>query len=213
MSEEIETSVAVVLKEAPATFAITSTAEADRIGAYREKIRAARKTVTEFFAPLKKSLNDAKDALMSRIHQCEDPLISAQDACDKSLSAWVQQERERVEAEQRRLDEEAKKQAAKEALAAGDKAEAKAIQQGKIAVVSSAVARPVAKVSGVSTVDRWDAELTDLQALIKAAAAGKVPLSYVTWDEKVVKGVVRASKGAATIPGVTARKIVGFAGR
>jgi hypothetical protein len=209
---DIEPVVTAVVQQAPKSLEISTPEEANLVAEYREQIRTCRKTIMEFFKPMKESINKAKDALMERIHSCEDPLIDLQDRCNRSLSAWAEAERARVEAEQRRLDEEARKEAAKQAKADGDKVTARQIEQGKIAVVSNLTVKSE-KVAGVAMIERWDADLTDLMALVKAAASGKVPLNYVTWDERVVKGVVRSSKGAASIPGVTPRKVMGVSGR
>lgn len=210
---EIEPQITDIVKQAPQSMMIANVEQANTVAAYRETVRAARKKVTEFFKPLKDSLNEAKDQLMKRIHSCEDPLIELQDKCDTALSVWTKAEERRVQAEQDRLDAEARKQAAKEAKESGDKRLAQQITSGKVAVVSSAVARPVDKVAGVSMIDRWDADCTDLMALVKGVAAGKVPLNYVVWNEQVIKGIIRSSKGQCSIPGITPRKVAGVSGR
>ncbi len=62
----------------------------------------------------------------------------------------------------------------------------------------------VAAPAGVSTVQRWRAEVTSLQLLCRAIADGKVPVHYVEANMTALNGLARANKQALNVPGVRA---------
>lgn len=66
------------------------------------------------------------------------------------------------------------------------------------------VAPIVAAPAGVSTVQRWKAEVTSLQLLCRAIADGKLPVHYVEANMAVLNAAARANKQALNIPGVRA---------
>jgi hypothetical protein len=64
--------------------------------------------------------------------------------------------------------------------------------------------RAVAAPAGISTSQKWKAEVVSLQQLCRAIADGKVPAHYVEANMTVLNGMARANKQALNIPGVRA---------
>lgn len=127
------------------------------------------------------------------------------------------EERERVRQEQERLQREAEERALEEAAAAeaaGDTELAERIVATP-PVVETPAPRPVftppalvrtpPKVEGVSFRDNWSAEVHDLAALVKAAAADPQYLGYLVANQTALNGVARALKDNLRIPGVRSR--------
>lgn len=131
----------------------------------------------------------------------------AAEAAQRERERLEREARERAEAQQRRLQAEAEERRLEEAArleAAGDTAGAERLVSEPVAapVVTPApifAPRPMVaappKVEGVSFRTDWDFEIVD-PALI--------PREYMVPDEKKIRGVVRAMRGAARIPGVRA---------
>lgn len=69
-----------------------------------------------------------------------------------------------------------------------------------VPVVVSRVAAP----AGVSTTQRWKAEVTNLQLLCRAIAEGKVPVGFVDANMTALNAMARANKQALNVPGVRA---------
>lgn len=51
-----------------------------------------------------------------------------------------------------------------------------------------------------------ECELVDKKKFLRAALDEKIPLEWVTWDEKLVKQIARAASGEIRIPGVAIKK-------
>ncbi len=121
-------------------------------------------------------------------------------------------EQERIRrAEQARLEEEARKAAEEAALAQavalemnGHKAAAEAVIAAP--VVAPAVYVPKTTPTGFGNATRrtWGAEVTDLMALVKAVAAGIVPIQAIEANTVFLGQQARALKSALQYPGVRA---------
>jgi hypothetical protein len=121
-------------------------------------------------------------------------------------------EQERIRrAEQARLEEEARKAAEEAALAQavalemnGHKAAAEAVIA--VPVVAPAVYVPKTTPTGFGNATRrvWGAEVTDLMALVKAVAAGTVPIQAIEANSVFLNQQARALKSALQYPGVRA---------
>ncbi len=119
-------------------------------------------------------------------------------------------EQERIRrAEQARLEEEARKAAEEAALAQavalemnGHKAAAEAVIAAP--VVAPAVYVPKTTPTGFGNATRrtWGAEVTDLLALVKAVAAGTVPIQAIDANSVFLNQQARALKAALSYPGV-----------
>jgi len=142
----------------------------------------------------------------------------AEAARERERVALEAAERERVAAEQRRLQAEADDRqiaAAAAAEAAGDAQLAERIVSERPLVTLPPprpvfvppVAAPLAPaVAGVSFRDDWDFEVTNLAA---------IPREYMMPDEVKIRRVVKAMRGACSIPGIKAipKRVTAVRGR
>ena len=62
----------------------------------------------------------------------------------------------------------------------------------------------VDRADGTTTRTVWNAEITDLRALVEAVASERVPLRYLTADKKELGQAARREKQDLNIPGVQA---------
>lgn len=121
-------------------------------------------------------------------------------------------EQERIRrAEQARLEEEARKAAEEAALAQAVALEANGHKAAAEAVIAAPVVAPAVYVQkttptgfGNATRRTWSAEVTDLMALVKAVAAGQVPVQALDANTVFLNGQARMLKAALAYPGVRA---------
>lgn len=121
-------------------------------------------------------------------------------------------EQERIRrAEQARLEEEARKAAEEAALAQAVALEMNGHKAAAEAVISAPVVAPAVYVQkttptgfGNATRRVWGAEVTDLMALVKAVAAGQVPIQAIEANSVFLNQQARALKSALQYPGVRA---------
>jgi len=119
-------------------------------------------------------------------------------------------EQERIRrAEQARLEEEARKAAEEAALAQavalesnGHKAAAEAVIAVPVVAPSVYVPKTTPTGFGNATRRTWGAEVTDLMALVKAVAAGQVPIQAIEPNAVFLNQQARALKSALSYPGV-----------
>ena len=147
----------------------------------------------------------------------EAPLAIAETTLKRSLVDYQQeQERKRI-AEEKRLAEIARQEAEKRQLEEAAALEAEALatdDAGMLAAAQEMVSAPVAApvvtlpkatptVAGLSYRDSYVVTGIDLKVLVKAAATDANLLAYLQADESAIGAVVRSTKGAMKIPGVT----------
>lgn len=202
--------------------------ELKTIKASLAQIEASRTRIT---VPLNKSLDEvnaqaksAKAPFLADEQVIKSAMVAYSDEQDRLREEEQRRRNEAAAKEQRRLqaiadearrkaDEEAaaRRRAADQAAAAGRAAEAERLRAQAVRVEeraadkaetfetrASQVVAPVAqqaapKVGGISVPKVWIFEITD---------AALVPREYLVVDEKKIRGVVQALKGATSIPGV-----------
>jgi len=175
---------------------------------FGRKVKQAASDVAEFFKPMKDAAYRAHKEVCEREKAMLLPLSRSEAAIKKAMGAYSQKkERERLaaEAEARRIarEEAERKLAAAAALeASGDVAAADSALTEALAAdsISGCVYIPVAppKADGVSAAKDW--EVTSIDAAAVPVELNGFVLRPV--DEKAVLRLIRASKGAARIPGV-----------
>jgi uncharacterized membrane protein YqiK len=228
---EIESvkSAAITTVEAMRQIRVVAT-DADYANA-AEHLKAGRSILKEIEAtmnPLVEAAHKAHKAATTTRKAMTDPVEQACKQIAAAMNAYTTEkqriERERVEAENRRLREEAEARAAAEAarleqeaaalraraeaaeadnakLAAAlrdtaERRECEAVEAETAVVVPTVSAERVApKIDGVSTRTVWDWEVADINA---------IPREYFTLDTVKIAAVVRAKKDAHGIPGIRA---------
>ena len=212
---------------------IATAADFGRAASYLKDVKAVRKTISDFFAPLKKAANEAHRKLTAAEADADRPLREAETSVKGLMVAW-EGERERIrQAEQRRIQEEnrraqeaARKKAEEETLAkaiaaeeAGNRQEAAKLLDAPVEAPAPppvAILRPAApRVAGISFSETWSAQVDDLKVLAAAVAAGVVPAQAIEPNLVFLNGQARVLKGDLRIPGVQAvsRRNVAAGGR
>lgn len=172
------------------------------------KIKAAAKSIEDQRKSLTKPLDDRKKEVMDFVRPFTDALSSAETIFKNGLIAFDnEQERLRklaeAEAEEKRRKEEAKllAQAEKaEASGKGEKAEALREIAASTVVATPAVSAPQ-KVSGVSSRKTYSCKVTNMMELVKAVAAGTVPLQALQVDQSFLNKMAAAFKDEFSYPG------------
>ena len=212
-NNEITVEVTEVVNTAPSFVQIENIAQAEQVSAYLKTIRATRKKIDEFFACMRDNAHKAWKEIIARQDELDARPAELEAVCKRLLQVWQTKEHDRIRAEQARLDEEARQAAIATAISDGDAIQAKAIEDGKVAVISAKVVAPPQKIAGVTTRDLWQAEVVDFMALVKAVAAGKASPEYLMPNMNTINAVARSTKGKITIQGVVVRMVTGIASR
>lgn len=202
---ELEPVVNQALEKRPTILSITTLEQAEAVVSFITMVKGVRKIISDKFKPK----IDAAHRLHKDLIKLKDEFDARPAAAEAAARAiwdnYQAEQRRKAAEEQKRLDDEARKKAAQEAAAEGDRKLAKAIEKGKVPVVSSVtVAAP--KIEGASGYDRYYAEVVDKMALIKAVAAGKASPEFLIENMPALNKVMDSTKGSMIIPGVKAVK-------
>lgn len=174
----------------------------------RNIIKDIRKQINATFDPIIAKANATHKEACAQKKKVEAPLVEGENIINPALAAYdTEIERKRM-AEQRRLEEEAKKRAEDEQIAAAEHAEKQGDKVAAEAIISAPVEvapiiQPVApRPDGISYREYWSAQVTDLFALVKAVATGQQPVTLLQPDQVALNKMATALKGAMIIPGV-----------
>lgn len=169
--------------------------------------------IVDHHAPVKAAAWNAHKAAVAAEKKLLEPLNQAKAIIKVRLVAWTQeQERIRLEAqrkaeeEARRLEEDERLRLAAEAEDAGAPEETVSeILESPAVVVPVPVVQPTfQRVAGVSTQQRWKAQVVDIKALCRAVADGKASPELVQANMVALNNMARAMKNTLAIPGVRA---------
>lgn len=168
--------------------------------------------VTEFFAPMKKAAHDAHKQVCDREKQMLAPLKNAESILKKSMGDYaLKKERERKAAEEaaRRLAQEEADRKLEAAIAAEQNGDSDALKAAMLdAEIADTASRTVIvengtpKAKGVSMQKDW--EITDIDLSKVPDSIAGVIIRPV--DTAAVMKLIRASKGAIQIEGITYRE-------
>lgn len=209
----IEPVVAEVIQARPAFLTITKPEEAALTGEYLTQIRAVRARIKAFFKPDIDKAHALHKSLIAKMKTVDDAPAKVEMACRGMLGNWQEREELRQAEEQKKLDDAARAKALKAARESKDKETHQAVLNREIPVVSTQAAAPVQKVAGFSSREYWTAEVDHFMSLVKAAASGACPLTYLQANTSALNATVRAARGQIRIPGVRAVKRTGTVAR
>lgn len=175
------------------------------------EIKGLRKQINDTFDPIVKKAYEAHKEAKAQKTKVEAPLAEAEGIIKPALSAWnMEQERIRRQAElaaqeaARKAEEERRLKEAESLEKQGDQKGVEEVLSAPIEVAPVIVQKTVPKVQGISFTERWKFQIVD---------ASKIPREYLVPDEIKIGQVVRALKGATSIPGVKAYSESGVSGR
>jgi hypothetical protein len=175
---------------------------------YLQSIKAARKRVAEILDPFVTATHAAWKKAVAERNKYDDPLNKAEDIVKPAMARWWTEEQERQAAERRRLESEARKREEERLLAEaeqhaqnGDHAAADAVLEEPVNVAPPIIpATPQTK--GISMREEWKCEVSNLMELVKAIAAGKVPLGAIKANDVFLGQQARSLKAEMKYPGV-----------
>ena len=177
------------------------------------------KEVKDTFDPICEAAHRAHKEATGKRAKYLDPLTAAQRSV-KGLMADYDADQERIrQAEQRRLEEIARKEAEEEALldaiAAEEEAkrngatkeeaaqEAEAVMAEPVYVPPVVLPKATPKLAGGPVYrEMWSAEVTDIKALCRAVAAGTISTEMVIGNMPALNKMAIAMKATMNIPGV-----------
>lgn len=161
-------------------------------------------------------------SLLDKFNAADKPMAEAEKTAKAAISDWDIKQEKRQQELQRQAQEAAEALEEEERLAAAVIAEESGASEEQVrdivAAPRQAVAAPVAptyqRASGIGKRrENWSAEVKDLKALVKAAAAGKVPIDYLLPNQTALNARAKADRNTMNIPGVIARDIPVISGR
>lgn len=176
----------------------------------QKEIVPFRRKWAAYWEPVKSSAWGAYKAIMAKIQDMDEPAERAERAVKAEIRKW-NDEQTRIEQErQRKAQEEAEKAAEEERLRAAivaeesgaSEAEVSQIVNTPVAVVAEPVAPVYQRTKGISTRENWKAKVTDLHALVKAAAKDKSLLAYLEPNQTALNNRAKADRQTLNIPGV-----------
>lgn len=200
-------------------FRVTNTEQYLASAGRLQAIKALSKKLDETFDPHIKRAFDAHRSLVAEKKVHQQPLIEAEGHIKRAVLGY-QQEQERIRREaEAKAQEEARKEREKlearaaKAAAAGKTEKAEALQQSAAAVVTPIITSTTPKVSGISTRVTYKATVIDKLELVKACAAGTVPLNALDVNMPFLNNQARAMKETLAYPGVKVEQETGIASR
>lgn len=178
-------------------------------GELTKQVKQMQTKVTDYWEPMRKSTYEAYKSVTDHKKEMLDPLAAAEKILKKKMGAYtLQKERERREREEelrrqaeaemnRKLEEAAKAESTGDAFGAEmAMTEAEVMEN----VATTAVIKPEAPVmKGVSTSKTW--KITKVDSATVPTHVQGVEIRPV--DEKAVLRLIKATKGAIKIPGIT----------
>lgn len=185
----------------------------DQGAAQRLTIEAARriKIAEDFFKPIKQAQDAAKRVTLAQERKIVEPLkevkgiLAAKDMAFRAEQQRVADiEARRIEAEQRKEEEDRKLAEAQSLQDAGFADEAEAVVSAPVEVAPVYVAPATVKESGISYRDNWSAHVTDVLALCRYVAEHPEQINLIEPNTVALNQTARAMKQAMNIPGVRA---------
>jgi hypothetical protein len=167
---------------------------------------AAVKAIRELFAGPEAELVQAENLYKRAMIAFDDEQAEIRQAEQRRLDDIARREREKVQAaaDKARQDAEAARAAGDEKKADRLEAKADAKQDQAHTVVAATAQTEAPRVAGTAVREVWSATVTDLMVLVKAVAAGEVPLFAIEPNLKFLNNQARAMKRELKYPGVTA---------
>ena len=175
------------------------------------EIKRIRKSVCDWFAPMKKAASEAHKAIVAREKEITDVADEAERIAKGKVLSWQQAEARRAAAEQAKLQAEADERARKERERLEKEAaklKTPELRQERLEAAAAVVAPVVtiaastATAAGTSTRKTWKAEIVDIGKLIEAAPGNATAASLLVFNEQAANAFARATKGNVAIPGV-----------
>jgi len=188
------------------------------------EIKAKMKALDETRFSITRPMDEAKQKVMELFNKPKNVLLEAETLLKNSLTVWNKKENLRLENE-RKAAEEAQRKATEEARKAADEAKRladelaaanvspeivlEATQDAELAAQTAEsiqylapVAQAKTHLKGISTSEKWKAEVVDLMALVKAIAAGEASIELIEPAQTEINKRATALKKEFIVPGI-----------
>jgi hypothetical protein len=197
-----------------AEIVISTREDYDRADALVGAWRAIEKNIDATFKPIVDSISGSLTLVRQKRDEHKVPIARARGLIDPKMIAFRREEarleeieRQKREAEARKIAEEARAAEIAEAKKRKDKEAAKQLAAAplNVPVVSHPPPKPKGS-GGTFTRENWSAEVVNFMDLVKAVAKGKAPAECLQPATTFLNAQARALKGNLKIPGVAAKK-------
>jgi hypothetical protein len=173
-------------------------------------VAALRREIVEHHAPMKQKTHAAWQEVLAAEKKLLRPVEDAEALYRVAIAAYdidqrrlEREARERAEAEARRVAEEQREHEVEQAEAQGaDAEEVAAICNAPLMVEPPRIEPTFQPARGVSVAATWKGEVTSLELLVKAIAAGRANISLVQANEVAINQLARATRGTLQVPGI-----------
>jgi hypothetical protein len=173
---------------------VTTSCKYEAAGAMLGMTKRLAKEIKDHYGPLKKAASDSHKKIVAAEKEMLSPIVEAQSQLNGRMDAYdrkLEEEARLKEAELRRAEEDAALERAAKFEEAGMKEEADQELERPLAPVAAPITKP--KVAGISRREHWDFEITD---------ASQIASEFLTPDTVKIGKAVRAH-------GENSQKIVG----
>lgn len=195
----------IELPSVPETVVITDNDTYLQAGDLLRQVKSRIKEVEAHKDVFMEPLNELRTALLNsfrpRMKQLQGMENSLKSAIG-SYDAFLEERRAIAEAQMRDAFREQTRLAAIEAQRLTDEGKLEEAEAVEVIPYVPAVLADKPKLEGISSRTKYVHEVTDFEALVKAAATGLVPMEYLQPNDKVLAGIASALKDATHIPGV-----------
>jgi len=216
--EKALTTQVTEIEQRASDFIIETDADYQDAADFGRMLKQKSAEVKEFFKPMKDNAHKAHKAICDRESAMLKPLTNAEKILKQSMTAYhMEQERKRREAEEaaRRAaaaEAERKLKEAAEAEAAGKQEEAEAAMNEAILMDEAkntvTIAAPTPKANGASTKKDWVLKSVDISKIPHEDLIAIVSGIKADYVNAVILGMIRASKGTLSIPGIVYEETV-----
>jgi hypothetical protein len=206
---ELETRALTLAEEARA-LKITDQPSYDLAAERLLAIVELRREIIDHHAPMKRAAHAAWQEVLVAEKKHLDQVAVAEAVYKDKISAYTAEQRRieaearaKAEAEARRLAEEQRERELEQAEAEGaDVEEITAMINAPLVVAPPRVEPAFQAARRITTAVNWKGQVTSLEALVKAIAAGKANIGLVMANETAINQLARATRGTLEVPGV-----------
>ena len=165
--------------------------------------------IEDVFKPSRESAHKTWKTITATVASFVTPLDEARKLCTGKAVRWRQKEEEVRRAEQRAVEEQARKDAEEARLQAavvleqaGAASLAQRVLDEPIKPVPVERPAPIRSEAKETVRQNWQAEVVDFAALVKAVAAGTVDVDVLQPNMTVLRARAKALKASMVLPGV-----------
>jgi len=169
------------------------------------------KVAEDFFKPIKQAQDAAKEVTLEQERKVVEPWREVKGIIAAKDMAYRNEQQRIAEAEARRVEAEARKQAEENKLAevqdlqdAGFADAAEAVFSAPVEVAPVFVETKAVKETGISYRDSWSAQVKDILKLCKYVVAHPECATYIQPNQTALNQLARAMKQGFNIDGVIA---------